>query len=98
MSKLVYTAKEIAVLAGCNYATVLSAIHREELPAQMMGGNYCVFAQEAEEYIAKRKVLADPEAITKLQAENEALRAERNALIVQVRNAGLIPVQQKQGA
>lgn len=78
--KQIYTAQEIAQAIPANYASVLAAIQREELPAIRAGGQYVIYAQEAEAYIAQRRLLADPQAIQKLQQEVAYLRAENLAL------------------
>lgn len=92
MSKQFYTAREIAAAIPANYASVLSAIHREDLPAHSVGGSYVVDAPVAEAYIKRRQAQADPEIVEKLQAQVDALQAECNGYCAQLRNAGIVPV------
>lgn len=75
-----YTGVDIAARACVNYARVLNAIHTGSLPALKIGNSYVVQAQDAEAWIKQQALLADPEAITRLQAEVARLKAENHAL------------------
>ena len=89
MSKMFYTAREIAQAIPANYASVLAAIHREELPGSMAGGSYIVNAAPAEAYIKRRQAQADPEVIERLEAEIETWKTKCFNLETELRNARL---------
>lgn len=80
MNEIKYlTGSELARQAGCSYAKVLAAIHSADLDAVKIGGSYAVQEQNALTWIEQQRLLADPNIVTKLQAEIADLKAQLRA-------------------